>query len=151
MKNLLFIFIAIILLTGCSKNKPKVDDYEAWFYGSYTKNGQTYTYDRYVKFSIIDVNDAEIKIAPCFACEANTILQKDKNVVSGIVIMPGKGGTGGPSYPSKEIYITGTWKKNKGKYSIAGYHQWVYTEVDDFQFQVINKFIVSGNFEIKSK
>lgn len=150
MKNLFYLVTAIAMFAGCTKNKPKIGDYKAWFYGSYTKNGQTYTYDRYRELSIIDVNDAEIKIAPCATCEANTILQKDKKTVSGIIIIPGAGGTGGPSYPSQEINITGTWEKQKGKYSISGFHQWIYTEVD-VQNQTINEYIVSGEFEVKSK
>ncbi len=150
MKNLLYLIVVVALLVGCTKNKPKIGDYEVWFYGSYTKNGQTYTYDRYRELSIIDVNETEIKLAPCPTCEANTILQKEKKLVSGIIIMPGEGGTGGPSYPSQEINITGIWDKHKGKYSISGFHQWIYTEVD-VQNQTSNEYIVSGKFEIKSK
>ncbi|MDD2984634.1 MAG: hypothetical protein PHQ74_14730 [Crocinitomicaceae bacterium] len=150
MKNLLFIFVVIILQTGCTKNKPKVGDYEAWFYGTYSKNGQTVAYDRFQEVSIVSVNESEISLSIYNDGTVSSILNKDKKIVSGIFKMLGQGGTGGPSYPSNDIFITGTWEKNKGKYSITGYHQWVYTEVD-VQTQEINEHIVSGNFEIKSK
>ena len=150
MKNLFYLITAITILAGCTKIKPKIGDYKASFNGSYTKNGQTYPYYRYRALSIIDVNDAEIKIADCASCEAITILQKDKNLVSGTIIMPGGADGGGPSYSSQEIHITGTWEKQKGKYSISGFCQWIYNDID-VQEQTINKIIVSGTFEIISE
>lgn len=150
MRKVLYIGLVLFVIIACNKRKPRVGDYEALFYGSYTKNGQTISYDRFRDLSIIEVNATEIVIAACPTCEAFSTLKKDNKAVSGIIPMPGQGGTGGPSFPSNQIYITGTWQKNKGKYIISGFHQYVYTDIDA-QNQTINEYVVSGDFEIKSK
>lgn len=150
MKNLFYLITAISILAGCTKNKPKVGEYEAWFYGSYIKNGQTYTYDRNQKVSIVDVNENSISLSIYNNGYVSSILDKKDKIVSGIFNTLGGTPTGGPSYPSQEINITGSWEKHSGKYSISGFHQWIYTDIDA-QNQTINEYIVSGKFEIKSK
>ena len=150
MKKILPIAISIFLFLGCNKNKPKIGDYEARFYCN-QPNLQQFVGDyRYQESAIVEVNNTEISISIYDDETISSILTKDGKIISGTFIMPGPGGAGGPSHPSNEIYITGTWKKENGKYKITGFHQYIYYDVD-VQSQEINEYVVSGEFEIKSK
>jgi len=141
-------FANFVFSIQLQKNKPKIGDYEASFEGSYIKNGQTIAYNRSRTLSIIKVNSSEIHIAPCSTCVSNSILKKDNINIVGVIMMPGQGGTGGPSYPANEINISGVLEKRKGGYCFIGTHNWIYTDVDVVN-QEINHYSVTGSFEIK--
>lgn len=107
MKKIILIFpVIVLLLFGCSKDKPPTGIYIADFFGTYSSNGNTYDVSLVsIQLEITETDKNHILIS-------GASLEKDGKKIKGALNLQ--------FHKGDLITIDGKWKKVNGNYVIEG-------------------------------
>jgi hypothetical protein len=147
MKNLLIIFAIVLLISSCTKDKPPVGDYTGTFKGTYTRDSVIIDYTQVYILQINESNKTSLTLQYQYHISE---LTKDNHNISGTLdFIEIRGGSEGHIYGP--IEVNGSWKKEKGNYTISGNFSRLYTiryslNSTYFEFPIKGTFIIKSDF-----
>jgi hypothetical protein len=147
MKNCASIIAILLILTACEKNEPAVGEYTGTFIGKYTRDSIIYNYTREYILQINESNKTSLTLQYEYYISE---LTKNKHNISGTLdFIEIRGDSEGHIYGP--IEVNGSWKKEKGNYTISGDFSRLYKIISaldssHFEFPINGTFTIESNF-----